>query len=263
MYSIAEVLDWIDRSAGGARLVNSDVLKSNPRFSGGLTGARVGRMAELAGARAGDLAFFFSRDFEKDVLAARPTLLVTAEPFVAALIAAKVPALDESAIVSARDPYLAMAVLSGKFARLLAGEVGPAEVAPDAQVAPGVYVGPGARIGAGAVVHPGCYVGALAVVGDQCELFPGVTIYDRVRIGNRARIHAGARIGADGFGYAPRKDAGGEVIAHEKIHHLGTVVIGDDVEIGANTCVDRGTLGDTVIEKMAKIDNLVQVGHNA
>jgi UDP-3-O-[3-hydroxymyristoyl] glucosamine N-acyltransferase len=88
-----------------------------------------------------------------------------------------------------------------------------------------------------------------------------VTLYEWTRLGNRVRVHSGSVIGADGFGYAPRKE-GGKVTGHHKIHHLGRVVIGDDVELGANVTIDRGTVGDTRIGSHVKIDNQVQIGHN-
>jgi UDP-3-O-[3-hydroxymyristoyl] glucosamine N-acyltransferase len=91
--------------------------------------------------------------------------------------------------------------------------------------------------------------------------FPRVTLYEQTQVGDRVRLHAGVVLGADGFGYAPRRE-GGKVVGHEKIYHVGRVVIGNDVEIGANTCVDRGTIGDTVIRDMAKVDDLVMIGHN-
>jgi UDP-3-O-[3-hydroxymyristoyl] glucosamine N-acyltransferase len=118
------------------------------------------------------------------------------------------------------------------------------------------------RIGDGTVLYAGCYLGTGASVGKSCVFFPRVTLYEQTVVGDRARIHAGAVLGADGFGYAPMLTASGEPSGHRKIFHLGRVVIGDDVEIGANTCIDRGTLGDTRIERLVKIDDLVMIGHN-
>lgn len=118
------------------------------------------------------------------------------------------------------------------------------------------YIGEGAKIGDRTVVYPFCYVGPEVEVGQDTVLFPGVVVYERVKIGKGVRIHAGAVIGADGFGYV--KEEGG----HRKIPQVGTVVIGDDVEIGANTCIDRATIGRTVVGQGAKLDNLIQIGHN-
>jgi UDP-3-O-[3-hydroxymyristoyl] glucosamine N-acyltransferase len=115
---------------------------------------------------------------------------------------------------------------------------------------------PSARIHSSARLHPGVVVGADCDVGPDCELFPNVVLYPRVRLGARVRIHAGAVLGADGFRYHPTPRG------PLKVPHIGGVVVGDDVEIGANSCVDRGMLGDTTIGRGAKLDNLVQVGHN-
>ena len=106
------------------------------------------------------------------------------------------------------------------------------------------------------MLQAGNFIGDDSVIGDGSHLFPRVTLYSRTQLGQRVRLHAGAVIGADGFGYV--FDAG----VHRKVPQIGNVVIGDDVEIGANTTIDRAALGATVIGKGTKIDNLVQVGHN-
>ncbi len=130
-----------------------------------------------------------------------------------------------------------------------------AQLLPEPPPATGA-VHPTARIHPGARLHPGVVVGAECEVGPGCELFPNVVLYPRVRLGARVRVHAGTVLGADGFRYHPT--ARGPL----KVPHVGGVVVGDDVEIGANSCIDRGMLGDTTIGRGAKLDNLVQVGHN-
>lgn len=131
-----------------------------------------------------------------------------------------------------------------------------ASVAGDATVMPFAYVGDGALVGAGTVVHPFVYIGNGAQVGNNCTLYPHVTVRDGVTIGDRVIIHPGTVLGADGFGYVFEKGV------HHKIPQVGGVLIKDDVEIGANVCIDRATIGTTVVGKGTKIDNLVQVGHN-
>jgi UDP-3-O-[3-hydroxymyristoyl] glucosamine N-acyltransferase len=131
-----------------------------------------------------------------------------------------------------------------------------ARVAASAEVGAGAVIGAGCTIGESAVVGPGSVLGADVSIGVGTRLVARVTVLDGVRIGARGIVHAGAVIGADGFGFAP--DTGGWV----KIPQLGGVVIGDDVEIGANTTIDRGTIEDTVIEDGVKLDNLVQIAHN-
>lgn len=118
------------------------------------------------------------------------------------------------------------------------------------------FVSPTAKIGKDTYIGPFAYVGDNVEVGEGCTINPHVTIYHGCKIGNRVTLHAGAVIGADGFGFAPNTDK------YDKIPQIGNVVIEDDVEIGANTCVDRSTMGSTVLHKGVKLDNLVQIAHN-
>ena len=117
-------------------------------------------------------------------------------------------------------------------------------------------IGAGATIGDGVVVGPHSVVGDGVRVGNDSRLWPGVTLYSGAQVGERVFIHAGARIGCDGFGYVFRDGA------HQKIPHVGSCIIGDDVEIGANTTIDRGSIDDTVVGNGTKIDNLVHIAHN-
>lgn len=137
-----------------------------------------------------------------------------------------------------------------------------AYIAPSAKLGNNCYVGPFAYVGEGAEIGDGCQIYPHAVIGDnvkvgtKCIFYPNTTIYQGCKIGNNVTIHAGSVIGADGFGFAPGADG------YDKIPQIGIVVIEDNVEIGANTCVDRSTMGATVIHKGVKLDNLVQVAHN-
>ena len=137
-----------------------------------------------------------------------------------------------------------------------------AVVAASAQVDPTAHIGPlcvvdeRTRIGPRCVLEAGDYVGPDCQLGDETHLFPNVTVYAGTQVGRRVRIHAGSVVGADGFGYV--FDQG----RHLKVPQIGCVILGDDVEIGANTAIDRGALGPTVIGTGTKIDNLVQVAHN-
>jgi UDP-3-O-[3-hydroxymyristoyl] glucosamine N-acyltransferase len=124
-------------------------------------------------------------------------------------------------------------------------------------IGPYVVIGPGCRIGERVVIYPGTYIGAGCEIGAESILYANVSIYPRVHIGRHVIVHSGAVIGADGFGFLPLPDG-----SYRKIPQIGRVIIGDAVEIGANTCIDRATMGDTVIETGAKLDNLVLVGHN-
>jgi UDP-3-O-[3-hydroxymyristoyl] glucosamine N-acyltransferase len=120
---------------------------------------------------------------------------------------------------------------------------------------PTVIIGKGAVLGERVALGPGCVIGDGVTIGDDVMLYPQVVLYPRTVIGNRVIIHAGAKLGVDGFGYVSGKTG------HEKIPHVGRVVVGDDVEIGANSTIDRGSVGDTVIGAGTKIDNLVHIGH--
>jgi len=126
----------------------------------------------------------------------------------------------------------------------------------DVSIHPFVVIGDRAVIGDRVTLHPGCYIGEEAVIGDETLLHPNVTVRERVRLGRRVIIHSGTVVGSDGFGYAFH---GGE---HHKIPQVGTVIIEDDVELGSNVSVDRATLGQTVIGRGTKVDNLVQIAHN-
>ncbi len=131
-----------------------------------------------------------------------------------------------------------------------------ARVDASAQIGPGCVVGPGARIGARCVLMGGNHVGRDCTLGEDVRLFPNVVLYPRTQVGNRVSIHAGTVIGSDGYGYVFSQGR------HVKIPQVGNVVIHDDVEIGANSAIDRGALGPTVIGAGTKIDNLVHVAHN-
>lgn len=137
-----------------------------------------------------------------------------------------------------------------------------AYIAPTAKVGENVYIGPFAyigdyaEIGDNTAVHPHATVSAGAKVGSNCILYPNVTVYHDCRVGNRCILHAGCVIGADGFGFAPTPEG------YEKIPQIGITILEDDVEIGANTCVDRATMGATIVHRGVKLDNLIQIAHN-
>lgn len=150
-------------------------------------------------------------------------------------------------LIRVKNAYGCVAKLMQMYAAALPKKTGVdplASVSATAQIGKDVYIG------------PFTYVGDGVKIGDGSRIYPNVTIYDGCQIGNRVTIHAGAVIGADGFGFAPNTEG------YEKIPQLGIVIIEDDVEIGANTCVDRSTMGHTIIHKGVKLDNLIQVAHN-
>jgi UDP-3-O-[3-hydroxymyristoyl] glucosamine N-acyltransferase len=169
------------------------------------------------------------------------------------------------ACLVASDPYAAFARIAALFETVPAQAAGvhpsavidaTARVAASASVGPLVSIGARTVVGERVVIGAGCVVGEDCVLGDDCELLPRATLVLRVRLGQRVRVHSGAVLGAEGFGLA--MDAGRWL----KVPQLGGVQIGDDCEIGANTCIDRGAIEDTVLEEDVRLDNQIQIGHN-
>ncbi|MBM4218727.1 MAG: UDP-3-O-(3-hydroxymyristoyl)glucosamine N-acyltransferase [Gammaproteobacteria bacterium] len=219
-------------------------------------GLAVDGVAALAGAGPGKLTFCTGAKYRRELAATRASAVVLARE-----LAADCPV---AALVSP-NPYAAYARIALALHPLPAvtgGRAPGAVVAPTAQVPPSAWVGPNAVIGAGAVIGercsigPNCVVGEGVVLGDDSRLLAGVTLHAGVVAGRRCMFKAGAVVGSDGFGFAPDTDG------YVKVPHLGGVRLGDDVEIGANTTVDRGTIDDAVIADGVKLDNQVQVGHN-
>ncbi len=226
--------------------------------------ASVSRIGPLEGADAQTISFLAHPRYQAQ-LAASAAGCVIVGPAMRDVAAAR-----GAAIVCA-DPYLAFARLTQWWAAQTRQPLVPgvhasavveegAFVDGTASVGAQAFVGAGAHIAAGASVGAQCHVGAGAAVGAGTVLRPRVVLLDGCRIGARGLVHSGAVIGADGFGFASEKHEGANHWV--KIEQLGAVWIGDEVEIGANTCIDRGALEDTVLEDGVKLDNLVQIGHN-
>ncbi|WP_418320538.1 UDP-3-O-(3-hydroxymyristoyl)glucosamine N-acyltransferase [Piscinibacter sakaiensis] len=222
---------------------------------------RITRIGPLDGADSSTLSFLSNPRYRSQ-LAQTAAACVIVAPALADEAAAR------GAIIRCDDPYLYFAHLTQWWARqarpsFVTGIHPSAVVDPSADIDPAAAVGPLAVIEAGAVVAAGasigahCFIGADARIGESTRLAARVTVATGCSIGARGIVHSGAVIGADGFGFAPARDG-----HWEKIEQLGAVRIGDDVEIGANTCIDRGALDDTVIGDGVKLDNLVQIGHN-
>ena len=173
----------------------------------------------------------------------------------------------KATLIKVDDPYATLSALLTMVAKFMfvmpVGIEEPCHIASDVEVDSDsyvgafAYVGEGAKLGKGVKIFPQTYVGRNVVIGDGTILYPGVRIYDGCHIGARCIIHSGAVIGADGFGFAPAPDG------YHNIPQIGIVVIDDDVEIGANTTVDRATMGATHVGRGTKLDNLIQVAHNA
>jgi UDP-3-O-[3-hydroxymyristoyl] glucosamine N-acyltransferase len=206
-------------------------------------------------AKSGDLTFAENDSyFERAVQSAASAILVAGEY-----------ACDSKALIQVPNARVAFAQILPLFfpePKFLPGVHPLTVIAPSAVVDPSAHIGPFCSIGERSSIGPGVVVESHASIGEDCHLgegcrlFPHVTLYSRTVCGRRVRLHAGVVIGSDGFGYV--FDQG----THRKVPQVGCVVLQDDVEIGANTTIDRAALGSTVIGKGTKIDNLVQIGHN-
>jgi UDP-3-O-[3-hydroxymyristoyl] glucosamine N-acyltransferase len=227
------------------------------RLGGDVLGApetQVTQVASLSSAQAGQIAFLSNPKYRTQLVDTAASAVIIAPGF-----AAETPL---PRIVTA-NPYAYYARLAAmlnappKISPSVAESVVSASVIPDsAFIGPGVVIGKEVVLGSQVVIQAGCVIGDGVRIGDDALLYPNVTIYPGCRIGQRTVIHSGAVIGADGFGFAPDGDT------WVKIPQIGGVQIGNDVEIGANTTVDRGALDDTQIGDGCKLDNQIQIGHN-
>src|SRR6201996_4064897 len=221
--------------------------------------ATVSQLAKIEEASAGSLSFLANPKYEQYLYTTNASIvivnndLVPAEPIKATLIRVE-------------NAYSAFSVLLERYNTIKLNKTGveqPHFIHPSAQVGENCYIGAFAYIGSGVKtgnnckIYPHSYIGDDVTLGDNVTLFPGVIVYFDCVIGSNVIIHSGTIIGSDGFGFAPKPDG-----TYSKISQIGNVVIGDDVEIGSNTTIDRATMGSTVIHKGAKLDNLLQIAHN-
>ena len=223
---------------------------------------RVTAVAPLSSATPSELTFLADPRYRRDAAATRAGALVVGPADATALEGGTAPG---AALVIVDPPYAWFALAAGLLHPAAPVEPGiaagahvavGASIDPAASVRAGAVIGTGAQVAAGAVIDAGAVLGAGVRIGRHTHLYPRAVVLDRCLVGERCVVHSGAVIGADGFGFAPLD---GQWI---KIPQVGRVVIGDDVEIGANTTIDRGSMGDTVIESGAKLDNQIQIGHN-
>ena len=221
--------------------------------------AKVWTIAKIEEGEAGALSFLSNLKYE-------PYLYDTASSVVIVSRTFKPARPVKATLVAVEDPYASFAKLLALYVANKPQKKGIrplASIHPSAQLGEGCYVGEYAVIDEGVTVGEGCrlfphvYVGDRVRIGKNVTLHAGVCVYEDCVIGDNVIIHAGAVIGSDGFGFAPNEQ--GEF---SKIPQIGNVVIEDDVEIGSNTCIDRATMGSTVIKKGVKLDNLIQIGHN-
>lgn len=240
----------------GIRIKLSELVDN---FGGDLVGdgeILISGLSTLAGAGPDDISFLSNSKYRSQLATTRAAAVILGPQ-------------DQEATVMPRivtpNPYAYMAKVSTLLHPIARPAPGihpsavvdaTARIALDAAIGPHAVIAEQAVIGSGAVIGAGCFVGVAVSIGAECMLYPGVSIYAGCKLGQRTIVHSGAVIGADGFGLAP--EAGRWL----KVPQVGRVVIGDDVEIGANTTIDRGALEDTVIEDGVKLDNQIQIAHN-
>lgn len=222
--------------------------------------ALIDRPSRIEEGGKGSISFLSNPKYEEQLYSTTATAVLVSEDFV--------PRKPVSAtLIRVRDVYAALAFLLEHFGREQQGHKkgisDRAEIHPEAEIGQDVYIGPfvvverGAKIGAHARLLAQVYVGEEAEIGEGAVLHPGVKIYRACSIGRHCILHANVVVGSDGFGFAPQEDG-----SYKKVPQLGRVVIEDEVEIGANTVIDRATMGATLIGRGVKLDNLIQVAHN-
>jgi len=221
--------------------------------------AKVNKLAKIEDGEPQALSFLANPKYTQYIYSTKSTIVIVKSDF-----APEMPV--EATLLRVDDPYSAFAKLLEFYNNMQKEKTGvspSAFISPSAKIGTNVYVGEFAFIGDNAVVednvkiYPQCYIGDNASIGKNTTFYPGVKIYHDCVVGSYCMIHAGVVIGADGFGFAPQNDNN-----YKKVAQIGNVIIEDNVEIGANTTIDRATLGSTIIRQGVKLDNLIQVAHN-
>lgn len=220
---------------------------------------KVSTIAKIEEGHPGAISFLANPKYTEYIYTTKSSVVLVSNDFVA-----EHPI--EATLIRVQDPYATVAHLLTMVQQMttpvVRGIEQPSfvaegvEIPDDAYVGAFAYIGKGASIGKGAKIYPHVYIGEGASVGENSTLYSGAKVYHGCVIGNNCIIHSGAVIGADGFGFAPTP------AGYDKIPQIGNVVIADNVEIGANTCVDRAMMGSTQIKNGVKLDNLIQIAHN-
>jgi UDP-3-O-[3-hydroxymyristoyl] glucosamine N-acyltransferase len=224
--------------------------------------AKVTELSKIENGTAGSLCFLSNRKYESYLYSTKASIVIVGNDFFPAQAV-------ESTLIKVADPYSAFSVLLEKYNEVLnqmniqSGIEQPSFIHPSAKIGENVFIGAfsyiseNVVIGNGTKIQAQVFIGADSQIGNNCLVFPGVKIYNRTVMGDNVNIHSNTVIGSDGFGFAPQTDG-----TYSKIAQIGNVVIEDDVEIGANTTIDRATMGSTFIRKGVKLDNLIQIAHN-
>jgi len=222
--------------------------------------AAASTVARIEQGRPGALCFLANPKYEQYLYSTKASIVLINRSFhLTQAVSATLIRVDNAyeSIAALLDLYNSMKTLNKKGRSWRAHVSWRAKLGKGVWVGAGSYVSRGAKVGNNTKIFPHVYVGDSVILGDNCILYPGVKIYAGCKIGNNCIIHSNAVIGSDGFGFAPTADG-----SYKKIPQIGHVILEDDVEIGANTVVDRATMDATIIRKGVKIDNLVQIAHN-
>jgi UDP-3-O-[3-hydroxymyristoyl] glucosamine N-acyltransferase len=220
---------------------------------------KVSNIAKIEEAGEGMLSFIANPKYEEFIYTTQASILIVNENLV-------IDRPIASTLIRVKDAYSSFALLLEKYEQMAGNKSGiqqPSYVPKSVKMGENVFIGAFAYLGENVVlgnnvkIYPGVYLGDNVIVNDDATLYPGVKVYNNCIVGNRVILHAGCVIGGDGFGFAPQPDG-----SYKKVPQIGNVVIQEDVEIGANTTIDRATMGSTVIRKGVKMDNLIQVAHN-
>jgi UDP-3-O-[3-hydroxymyristoyl] glucosamine N-acyltransferase len=221
---------------------------------------KITRPGKIESGQAGEICFFGNKKYEEYAYTTNASILLVANDF-------KPRQTIKPTLIRVENVYASLAFLLEKFGEQTKPTTTViserAAVDPSVKIGKNVAIGDFTIIEAGATIGDGCrlygqvFVGKNVVIGENSIVYAGAKIYNDCQIGDRCIVQAGAVIGSDGFGFAPQADG-----TYKKIHHAGTVILENDVEIGANTTIDRGSIGATLIRKGVKLDNLIQVAHN-
>jgi UDP-3-O-[3-hydroxymyristoyl] glucosamine N-acyltransferase len=221
---------------------------------------KVSSVSKIEEGKPGTLAFLANQKYENYIYNTEASAVLVNKNFVP-------KQKINTTLIKVEDAYQAFASLLDLYVQSKAdskkGIEQPSFIAESACIGDDLYlgafayIGKNAKVGDNVKIHPQAHIGDNVTIGDNCILYAGVKIYDDCLIGDNCILHAGAVVGSDGFGFAPQKDG-----TYKKVHQIGNVIIEDDVEIGANTTIDCGTMGPTIIRQGVKLDNLIQIAHN-
>lgn len=221
--------------------------------------AVVNRLAKIEEGEPGSLSFLANPQYAPYIYDTEASIVIVNKTF-----EAEKPV--KTTLLRVEDAYACFAKLLDLYNQMRHNKTGiekqaivseSATIAEDVYIAGTSYIGDNVTIGKNTKIYPGCYVGDNATIGDDCLINSGVKIYADCQIGNSVTLHSGVIVGGDGFGFAPNSEN-----SYDKVAQIGNVIIEDHVEVGANSTIDRATLGSTIIRKGAKIDNLIQIAHN-